>query len=216
MIRGSLYTERLFSEFASAEFCWILLYTVYRELFEILFEIQTYLKIMTEKVSKGISSPARSCNSKRSTAGEVRVFHISNPTTMVEASESEFRAVVQSLTGRKRSSPSSSHHEEINLFPDNHYSPQVKAPKLLEGELRCLNDTKSSESALIDDNTTVRVCCNDEDHGDVRIFEELEALDIINPDYMLLHQTFETVESRGDTKHILFDIFSPPILFSEF
>jgi hypothetical protein len=24
------------------------------------------------------------------------------------------------------------------------------------------------------------------------------------------------VESRGDTKHILFDIFAPPILFSEF
>lgn len=127
---------------------------------------------MAEKVSNGItSSTARSCNSKRSVAGAVRVTHISNPTTVVKASASEFRAVAQSLTGPKRSGPSSSEHGEINLCSDNEYSPRGKATKPLNDELQCLNDVKSSESAITDYKATAGVCCNDKDLEDVSIFE---------------------------------------------
>lgn len=173
---------------------------------------------MAEKVSKGISSAARPCNSTRSTAGEVRVVHISNPTIMVETTASEFRGVVQSLTGQKRSSPSGSEDEEINLYSDNQYGSQVKAPTLLEDELWGFNDMKSSESATIGDIATVNGCCNDNDRddGDIRISEELEVQAIQNPGYVASqYQVFEieTVEGIGDTRRIVFDTCAPSIFF---
>ena len=171
---------------------------------------------MAEKASKRIRSGGRSCNSKRSTAGlGARVVHISNPTIMVEMSASEFRAIVQFFTGRKRSSTSSTEHQEINSYYDAHYCPQVKAPKLLlEDELDSLNDIKYLDSAMTDDNVTaVNDSCNNIDHQDVTIFEELEVLPLEKPDYIVSPQVFDTVESLPETTNILFDIFSPPIIF---
>jgi hypothetical protein len=76
---------------------------------------------------------------------------------------------------------------------------------------------KPSESAIIDDNTTVSDCCNDEIMAMLAYPRNWRFSTFINPNYMLSqYQVFETVESRGDTKHIVFDIFSPSILFSEF
>lgn len=115
---------------------------------------------MAEKVSKGISSTARSCGSKRSAAGAVKVVHISNPTKMVKTSASEFRAVVQSLTGRKRSTSSRIQREEMHLHCDNQYIPQPESPKMFVDELQCLNYMKLSESAIIDYNSTVSSCGN--------------------------------------------------------
>lgn len=137
---------------------------------------------------------------------------------MVETSVSEFRAVVQSLTGRKRSRSSASggQHEEMNLYSDNHhYSPPVsKVPKLADG-LQTLNDGKTSESAVIDDNATASNCWSDKDLGDVRIFEELELVQPIQiPDYISSkYQVFEALESIGDST---LDKFWPSIAFSEF
>ena len=167
---------------------------------------------MAEKASKRIRSGGRSCNSRRSTARlGVRLVHISNPTIMVETSASEFRVVVQFVTGRKRSSTSSTEHQEINSYSDAQYCPKVKAPKLLlEDEL----DSKYWDSAMVDDNVTaVNDSCNNTDHHDVTIFEELEVLPLEKPDYIVSPQVFDTVESLPETTNILFDIFSPPIIF---
>jgi len=56
---------------------------------------------------------------------------------MVKASASEFHVVVESLTGQKRSTPSSSEHEKINVCFDNEYNPRGKALKPLNDELQC-------------------------------------------------------------------------------
>ena len=123
-----------------------------------------------------------------------------------ETSASEFRAIVQCFTGRKRSSTSSTEHQEINSYSDAQYCPQVKAPKLLlEDEL----DSKYWDSAMVDDNVTaVNDSCNNTDHHDVTIFKELEVLPLENPDYIVSPQVFDTVESLPETTNILFDIFS--------
>lgn len=95
-------------------------------------------RTMVEKVYDGItSSVAWSCDSKISAGGVVRVTNISSPTTMVKASASEFHVVVESLTGQKRSTPSSSEHEKINVCFDNEYNPRGKALKPLNDELQC-------------------------------------------------------------------------------
>ena len=67
---------------------------------------------------------------------------------------------------------------------------------------------------MADDNVTaVNDSCNNTDHRDVTIFEELEVLPLENPDYIVSPQVFDTVESLRETTNILFDIFSPPIIF---
>ncbi|KAH9294919.1 hypothetical protein KI387_038507, partial [Taxus chinensis] len=65
-----------------------------------------------------------SCKSRAKT---VKVVHIGDP-TMVTASESEFRAVVQSLTGKKRKSSPSTASTKINWGCDE--SIRVKEPTL--------------------------------------------------------------------------------------
>ena len=144
-----------------------------------------------EKVSNGISSPiARSCNSKRSAGGVVKVMNISNPTTLLKASASEFRVFVQPLTGQKGFSPSSSQHEQINLCSDNEYNPRGKALKLLNDELQCLNDVKPQESAIIAYKAAMGVSCNDRDQEYVSIFEELGVLPIVNPSCVVSQKVF--------------------------
>ena len=131
-----------------------------------------------------------------------------------ETSASEFRAIVQFFTGRKRSSTSNTEHQEINSYSNAQYYPQVKAPKLLlEDELDSLNDIKYWDSTMADDNVTVvNDSCNNTDHHNVTIFEELEVLPLENPDYIVSPQVFDTVESLPEMTNILFDIFSLPII----
>lgn len=149
---------------------------------------------MVQKVYEGISSKAEPCNSKRPTDKAVRVVQISNP-TMVKTSASEFRAVVQSLTGRKRSSAFGNQHEEINLYSGDQYSSQVEVPKIKNG-LQNLNDRKTSLSAVIHDNATGSNCYNDKDHGDFRILEDLEVQPIQNPHYFpSQYQVFDILEN---------------------
>jgi hypothetical protein len=129
---------------------------------------------------------------------------------MVEASASEFRAVVQSLTGRKRSS--ASHDRDPNLYFDQ-YSPQLKLPKHENG-LQCLKGMNSSEPELISGKAAVSESCNGKKHGDVGILlEDLEVQPIQIPDNIpSQYQVFETWECFGDWMHFSF----PSIPLSEF
>lgn len=169
---------------------------------------------MTQKVTEGISSPERSCNSKRSTAKAVRVVHISNP-TMVKASASEFLSVVQSLTGRKRSSPSNK-DEEMSFDRHDQYSLGIKIPKLHQDGSQCFNNMKCLGLAPIVDNPTVSRCCIERGHGDITIFEELELQPIGNSYDVFSLRGSERVESMQDARSSVVDLPSPTILFSEF
>jgi hypothetical protein len=131
---------------------------------------------------------------------------------MVKTSASEFRAVVQSLTGRKRSCASANQLEEMNSYSGN----QVKVPKLEDG-LQSLNDRKTSVPAFTDDNATVSNSCSDKDHADVRIFEDLEVQNIRIPHCIpSQYQVSEILESIADTTHFVLDKFWPSNLYSEF
>jgi hypothetical protein len=135
---------------------------------------------------------------------------------MIKTSASEFRAVVQSLTGRKRSSAFGIQYKETNSYTDNQYSPPLKVTKLEDG-LQNLNDTITSESALIDDNATVNNSCSDKGRGDLRILEDLEVLPIQIPHHMLSQRlVFDAMETIGDLRHIVFGPSSPSIIFSGF
>lgn len=170
---------------------------------------------MTQKVTEGISSPERSCNSKRSTAKAVRVVHISNP-TMVKTSASEFLSVVQSLTGRKRSSPSPNKDEEMSFDRHDQYSLGIKIPKLHQDGSQCFNNMKCLGLPPIVDNPTVSHCCIERDHDDITIFEELELQAIGNSYDVFSHRGSERVESMQDARNSVVDLSSPTILFSEF
>ncbi|XP_057824034.2 uncharacterized protein LOC131036206 [Cryptomeria japonica] len=131
--------------------------------------------MMAEKASKRFDSAER-----------VRVTHVGNP-IMVKTSQSEFRAVVQSLTGRKRppspsSQSSSSSSAELNWNCDG--SPQSKVPRY---------ENEEKYSSILHRPQPTKVSCNTHN-----INEKVVCLEIQVEDKAYDNEMFDNLESIID------------------
>lgn len=109
----------------------------------------------------------------------VRVTHVGNP-IMVKASQSEFRAVVQTLTGRKRpASSQSSSSKGLNWNCDK--TPQAKIPRY-GNELAHYSSIlgTSYPTHAHNNNNQVAVCLQNEAEDkkmyDNEMFDKLESI----------------------------------------
>lgn len=112
----------------------------------------------------------------------VRVTHVGNP-IMVKASQSEFRAVVQTLTGRKRpASSQSSSSKGLNWNCDK--TPQAKIPRY-GNELAHYSSILGTsypthDSCNAHNNNKVAVCLQNEAEDtkmyDNEMFDKLESI----------------------------------------